>query len=257
MLEIYNEIVKMISKGEGGVLATVISTSGSAPRKEGAKMLIKKDGTYFGTVGGGGVEKQVIEKAKAVLESGVSQIFHFDMTGTGREAAMICGGQVDILMEPIDLPEALYLFGAGHISQSTALLGKRLGFRIVVIDPRPDYNNRDRFPTADVLVVKDFTEAFKELNVTRNDYIIIYTTGHLFDEECLTFAVTTDAKYIGMIGSRKKSAEVKKRVQEKGTSKEKIDLVHSPIGLEIGAETPEEIAVSILAEVIKVKRGQE
>jgi len=255
MLEIYQTLVDMLSKGEGGVLATIISSKGSAPRKPGAKMLIKEDGTFTGTIGGGGAEKEVLEKAKQIMKSGKTEILHFDMSGSGREAAMICGGQIEVFLEPIPHRETLFLFGAGHIAQSTAAIGKMMGFRIVVVDPRPDYNNRERFPQADVLVVKDYKDAFGELQVTYNDYIIIYTPGHILDEECLTFAVSTDAKYIGMIGSKKKALEVKKRVEEKGANPEQIKRVHSPVGIEIGAETPEEIAISILAEIIQIKRG--
>ncbi len=255
MLEIYQELANVIAKGERAVLATVISSRGSAPRKAGAKMLIKKDGTFIGTVGGGGGEQQVQEKAIEVMNSGEPQIMHFDLSGTGKEAAMICGGQMDIFLEPILSLETLYLFGAGHISQSTAAMGKMLGFRVVVIDPRSEYNNSDRFPNADLLVVDEYDSAFSKLSVEKDSSIVIYTTGHVFDEQCLEFAVGTGAKYIGMIGSKKKVKEVKERLRQKGVSQQQLDGIHAPIGLEIGAEIPEEIAISILAEIIKVKRA--
>jgi xanthine dehydrogenase accessory factor len=255
MLEIYQELVNVISKGERVVLATVISSRGSAPRKAGAKMLIKKDSTFIGSVGGGGVEQQVREKAIEVMNSGEPQIVHFDLSGKGERAAMICGGQMDVFLEPILSPETLYLFGAGHISQSTAAMGKMLGFQVVVIDPRPEYNNSDRFPDADSLIVEGYDSAFSKLNVDKDSYIVIYTTGHVLDEQCLRFAVGTKAKYIGMIGSKKKVMEVKERLLQKGVSQQQLDRVYAPIGIEIGAETPQEIAISILAEIIKVKRG--
>jgi xanthine dehydrogenase accessory factor len=255
MLEIYQELVNVISKRERAVLATVISSRGSAPRKAGAKMLIKKDGTFIGTVGGGGVEQQVREKAIEVMNSGEPQIVHFDLSGKGEGATMICGGQMDVFLEPILPQETLYLFGAGHISQSTSAIGKMLGFQVVVIDPRPEYNNSDRFPDADSLIVEGYDSAFSKLNVDKDSYIVIYTTGHVLDEQCLRFAVGTKAKYIGMIGSKKKVMEVKERLLQKGVSQQQLDRVYAPIGIEIGAETPEEIAISILAEIIKVKRG--
>ncbi len=254
MLEIYQELTRVISKGERAVLATVISSRGSAPRRSGAKMLIKSDGTFSGSVGGGGVEVQVREKALAVMNSGEPQIAHFDLSGSGEEAAMICGGQMDIFLEPVLPSETLYLFGAGHISQSTAVMGKRLGFRVVVIDPRPEYNNSERFPDADVLVVEEYEGAFSKLGVEKDSYIVIYTPGHVLDEQCLKFAVGTRARYIGMIGSKKKVKEVKERLLHKGVPSQQLDVVHAPIGIEIGAETPEEIAISILAEIIRVKR---
>lgn len=254
MLEIYQELSHITSKGGQAVLATVISSRGSAPRKAGAKMLIKRDGTFIGTVGGGGVEQQVQEKAIEVMNSGEPQIVHFDLSGSGERAAMICGGQMDVFLETIAPPETLYLFGAGHISQNTAAMGKTLGFRVVVIDPRPEYNNVERFPDADSLVVEEYDGAFPKLDVDEGSYIVIYTTGHVLDEKCLQFAVGTKAKYIGMIGSKKKVKEVKERLLPKGVPQQRLDRVYAPIGIEIGADTPEEIAVSILAEIIKVRR---
>jgi len=256
MLDIYQELVNLISKGERVVLVTVISSRGSAPRKAGAKMLIKEDGTSIGTVGGGGVEHQICQKAIEVINSGEPQIVHLDLSGREKEAAMICGGQMDVFLEPILPSETLYLCGAGHISQSTALIGKMLGFQVVVIDPRPEYNNSDRFPDADSLIIEEYDSAFSKLNVDDEDgYIVIYTPGHVLDEKCLEFAVGTKAKYIGMIGSKKKVKEVKERLLQKGVSRQQLDRVCAPIGIEIGAETPQEIAISILAEIIRVKKG--
>jgi len=254
MLEIYQELVNLTSKRERAVLATVISSRGSAPRKVGAKMLIKNDGTFIGSVGGGGVEQQVKEKAIEVAASGEAQIMHFDLSGKGENPTMICGGQMDVFLEPILPVETLYLFGAGHIAQSTAAMGKKLGFRVVVIDPRPEYNNNERFPDADLLMAEEYGSAFSKLKVDEDSYIVIYTTGHVLDEQCLRFAVGTKAKYIGMIGSKKKVKEVKERLLQKGVPRQQLDKVYAPIGIEIGAETPEEIAISILAEIIQAKR---
>jgi len=255
MLEIYQELVKVIAKGERAVLATIISSKGSTPRKAGAKMLIKEDGTFVGTVGGGGTEHQLRSTVTEVMKSGQPQIVHFDLSGRDGALQMICGGQMDVFLEPILPAETLYLFGAGHTSQSTATIGKMLGFRVVVIDPRPEYNNSERFPEADSLIVEEYDSALSKLSVDENSYIVIYTTGHVIDEKCLQFAAGTKAKYIGMIGSKKKAKEVKERLIQKGVEPQQLDRSHSPIGLEIGAETPDEIAISILAEIIRVRRG--
>lgn len=255
MLEIYQELTEIMKSGESAVLATVITSAGSAPRKSGAKMLIKSDGTFVGTVGGGAGEELVRKKAVEVLKTRQSQIVHLDLSGKGKNSVMICGGQMDIFLEPILSPETLYLFGAGHISQRTSSIGKMLGFRVVVIDSRSEYNNNERFPDADTLIVEDFPQSFSRLEVDENSYIIIYTTGHISDEICLEFAVGTKAMYIGMIGSKKKVKEIKERLQQKGIPAKKLDEIHAPIGIQIGAETPEEIAISILAEVIKVRRA--
>ncbi len=254
MLEIYQELVSITSKGGQAVLATVVSSRGSAPRKAGAKMLIKGDGTFMGTVGGGGIEEQVREKAAEVMSSGEPQVVHFDLSGRGVEAAMICGGQMDVFLEPILPPETLYLCGAGHIAQSTSAMAKMLGFRVVIIDPRPEYNNSERFPNADLLIVEEYENAFSRLSVDGGSYVVIFTPGHILDEQCLHFAVGTKARYIGMIGSEKKVMEVKERLVRKGVSQRQLDRVNAPLGIEIGAETPEEIAISILAEIIKIKR---
>ena len=256
MLEIYQELANIAASGERAVLATVISSRGSVPRKAGTKMLIKGDGTLVGSIGGGNVEQAVQEKALDVMKSGEPQMMHFDLTGKGEEAWMICGGQLDVFLEPILPAETLYLFGAGHLSQSTAALAKMLGLRVVVIDPRPEYNNKDRFPDADSLVVEEYDNAFSKLDVDENGYIVIYTPGHVSDEKCLQFAVGTAARYVGMIGSKKKVKEIKERLCKKGVSQQQLDEVHAPIGLEINAQTPEEIAVSILAEITKIRRSE-
>jgi xanthine dehydrogenase accessory factor len=255
MLDIYRELIELISKGEQAALATVISSQGSAPRGAGAKMLIKKDHSVIGSVGGGGVEQQLVQKAIEVMDSGVAQAVHLDLSGKGEEPTMICGGQVDVFIEPIQPQETIYLFGAGHVSQSTAEMAKMLDFRVVVIDPRAEYNNIDRFPHADVLMVEDYADVFTKLDPDKNSYIVIYTPGHVSDEQCLHFAVGTSAKYVGMIGSKKKVKEVKERLLQKGVLPGQLEGVHAPIGLAIHAETPQEIAISILAEIVKVKRS--
>jgi xanthine dehydrogenase accessory factor len=256
MLEIYQELANIAARGERAVLATVISSRGSVPRKAGTKMIIRGDGNLVGSIGGGNVEQAVQEKALAVMKSGEPQMMHFDLTGSGEEAWMICGGQLDVFLEPILPAETLYLFGAGHLSQSTAAMAKMLGLRVVVIDPRPEYNNSDRFPNADSLVVEEYDNAFSKLNVDENSYVVIYTPGHVSDEQCLQFAIGTAAKYVGMIGSKKKVKEVKERLRKKGVSQQQVDDIHAPIGLEINAETPEEIAISILGEITKVRRSE-
>lgn len=253
MLEIYQELANLIPKGERAVLATVVATQGSAPRKAGTKMLIREDGSALGTIGGGNVESEAREKAKEILKSGTPQLLRFDIKeGTTTTP----GGQVDIFFEPILPQDTLYLFGAGHVSQSTAAVGKLLGFQVTVIDPRPEYNNRDRFPDADSLIVEDCSTCFPKLGVDENDYIVIFTATHESDEACLHFAAQTKVTYVGMIGSKRKVAQIKEHLLQKGVSQEQLDRVHSPIGLDIGAETPEEIAVSIMAEIVKVKRGK-
>jgi xanthine dehydrogenase accessory factor len=255
MLEIYQEVANLVSRGGRGVLATVIASHGGAPRNAGAKMLVREDDTIVGTIGGGNVEHLIREKAMAMMGLTEVEVVNFDLSGEEDSPGMICGGQMDVLLEPIVAQETLLLFGAGHISQGVAAMAKRLGFRVVVVDPRAEYNNSEYLPTADSLVMEEYVNAFSELPVGKDSYLVILTPGHVSDEECLELAVGTDARYIGMIGSQRKVKEVKEHLLKKGVTPQVLDAVHAPIGLAIGAESPDEIAVSILAEIIKVRRG--
>lgn len=254
MLEVYQELVDITAKGGRAVLATVISSKGSAPRQAGAKMIIREDGTSIGSVGGGRVEYQVQGKAMELMGSGEPQVVHFDLSGK-EKGGMICGGEMDVFLEPIVSQETLYLFGAGHISQSAAAMAKILGFRVVVTDPRPEYNNSERFPDADLLVVEKYGDSFPKLRVDGNSYVVICTPGHTSDEPCLQFAVGTKAKYVGMMGSKKKVKEVKEHLMQKGVPQQQLDRLHAPIGIAIGAETPQEIAMSIMSQIVRFKRG--
>jgi xanthine dehydrogenase accessory factor len=255
LLEIYQEIANLVSKGGRGVLATVIASRGGAPRSAGAKMLVREGNTIVGTIGGGNVEHLIRQKAVAMMGSTEVEVVNFNLSGEEDLPGMICGGQMDVLLEPIVTQETLYLFGAGHISQGVAAMAKRMGFRVVVVDPRAEYNNSECLPTADSLVVDDYVNAFSNLSVGKDSYIVILTPGHVSDEQCLELAVGTEAKYIGMIGSQRKVKEVKEHLLKKGVTQQTLDGVHAPVGLAIGAESPDEIAVSILAEMIKVRRG--
>jgi len=256
--DIYEEIVRIRSKGERAALATVVSIRGSAPTHEAAKMLIKGDGTVVGTIGGGCVEAEVWQAAREVMESGRPKVFHFrldekEMTDSG----LICGGTLEVFLEPILSNPSLYIFGAGHICYYLARAAKMAGFRVVVIDDRPAFANPERFPEADEIYAEDFPVVFKRLKVDPSSYIAIVTRGHLHDETVLEWAMRTPAKYIGMIGSRRKIKRIFKDLEERGVPGQALDRIHAPIGIDIGAETPAEIAISILAEMIQVRRAQQ
>ena len=255
MEDIFQEIVRIRSQGQRAALATVISAKGSTPRETGSKMLIRTDGTILGSIGGGSLEAHVCKEAIKVMTENRSMLLRFDLTGKEvAEEGMICGGNMEVFVEPI-LPEpCLLIFGAGHISLFLAKMGKMVGFRIVVIDDRPEFANRERFPEADEVIAQDFPAAFPRLTTNRTSYIAIVTRGHLQDETVLEWAVRTDAAYIGMIGSRKKNQTVFSHLQAKGIPEKRLKEVHAPIGLNINAKTPEEIALSIIAEIIKARR---
>ncbi len=256
MTDIYQEIVRIKEEGQQAALVTVVSTSGSTPREEGAKMLVKPDGAIVGTVGGGTLEAQVIDEAIKVIKQGKPKHLHMRLTAKeAGEAGMICGGNLEVFIEPILTTPTLYIFGGGHISLPLSMIGKLLGFKIAVIDDRADFASAERFPEADILLADDFTNTFPKLKIDKTSYIVIVTRGHQYDELVLGWALGTPAKYIGMIGSKTKVKTTYSHLLAKGVSKEKLDSVHSPIGLEIEAQAPEEIAVSIMAEIVKVRRS--
>ncbi len=251
--DIYEEIARLRAAGEEAALATIILAKGSVPRREGAKMLVRADGMTLGSLGGGELEARVREKAREVLESSQPERLHFELTG--KQMDMICGGEVEVFIEPLLPTPALYIFGGGHVSIPLAKMGKLLDFRVTVVDERPEFANPERFPEADEVIAKSFEKAFEELKIGRSSYLVIVTRDYRSDERALELALRTTARYIGMIGSQAKKETIFSNLQAKGVPKKALDRVHTPIGLEIGAETPAEIAVSILAEIIKVRHS--
>ncbi len=256
MTDIYQEIVRLKAEGEEAALVTIVSATGSTPREEGAKMLVKPDGSILGTIGGGSLEAQVIEEAVKVIKQGKPKRLHMSLTAQeAEEAGMICGGDLEVFIEPVLTPPTLYLFGGGHIALALSKMGKLCGFNITVVDDRAEFASAERFPEAETIFDGEFTKSFARVKIDKSSYIVIVTHGHQHDERVLEWAVGTAAKYIGMIGSQTKNEAIFSHLLAKGISQAQLDRVHAPIGLEIEAQTPEEIAVSILAEVIKVRRS--
>lgn len=255
MADFYEEILKLRSEGKSGALATIVSTKGSTPREVGAKMLILEDGKFLGSVGGGCMEAEVWQEAMKVMAEDRPRTLHLDLTGRdAEEGGMICGGIMDIYLEPITPPSKVFVFGGGHISLFVSKISKMVGFEVVVVDDRPQFANRDRFPEAEEVIAEEFPFVFSKLKVNRSSYLVIVTRGHAYDQEVLEWALGQEVKYIGMIGSRKKIQTVYNALKEKGVEAEKLTRVHAPIGLDIGALTPEEIAVSIVAQMIQARR---
>ncbi len=255
MADLYEEILKIKAEGRSAAMATIIATKGSTPREVGAKMLIREDGTITGTIGGGCLEGQVFEEAIQAIREEKPRTVHYDLTGRdAAEAGMICGGIMDIYIEPIIPTPTVFIFGGGHISLFVSRISAMVGFQVVVMDDRAQFANRERFPEAEQVIAEEFFMAFPKLKVNRSSYLVIVTRGHAYDQEVLEWALVTEAKYIGMIGSKKKIQTVYKNLAEKGIAQEKFQRVHAPIGLDIGALTPEEIAVSIVGEMIRVRR---
>lgn len=344
-MNLFVAIDRLLAAGESLVLARIVRQLGSAPRSVGTGMAVRPDGSLVGTIGGGRLEYEVLQRAAEVRANGRTALMRFQLTGKdAAESEMLCGGVVEVFLEPLDAadprlrdvyrkaaaaaeggrravlatvvaagspsvarallrpdgtlaagelpPEAagacapaivlgvrrgtllephadgsgpivylepvagepvLYLFGAGHVSISVAALAHRVGFRVWVIDDRPEFANRERFPDAERIRVTAIDQAFREIDVTPNAYIVIVTRGHVHDHQALGEALKTQPAYIGMIGSRRKRDIIFRALREAGVPDELLDRVHSPIGIDIGAETPEEIAVSIVAELIAVR----
>jgi len=256
MLEIYKEIINIQTNGGEAALATIISTKSHTPRHVGTKMLIKSSGEIIGTIGGGDLEKKVCQEALKVIKEGNAKIIHYDLTGKkGSNVNMICGGVMDVFVEPVLSSPLLYIFGGGHVSVPISQIAKIAGFKVVVIDERKEYANSERFPDADKVICENFNEVFSKINISKSSYIIIVTTEHGCDMQILEKAIKTPATYIGMMGSTKKRDMIFSSIESRGTAKDLFKKVHCPVGIEINSETPEEIAVSIVAEMIKHRRN--
>jgi xanthine dehydrogenase accessory factor len=330
-MDVYEAVIDYLSRGRSGAIATIVKKLGAAPREEGAKMFVGDDGKIFGTIGGGCVEAEVWVAAKEVMKTQRVKTLAYRMDGRlVEDEGMICGGNVDIFVEPAlpryknvyagardlektgrdaliitrfsndsiskslvgpdglvsgdDLTEeleehagsclhekgpvigdgfiiepvtsspSLYLFGAGHVSQYVSRVAAMTDFEVTVIDDREDFANRERFPEAREVIVDDFHSVFERLYFSGREYVAILTRGHKHDALVLEEVIKRPTRYIGMIGSRRKTKLVYDHLKRKGVSAEALESVHAPIGLNIQAETPQEIAVSIVAQLIEVKR---
>lgn len=349
MQDVFREIVRTLSQNESAALSTIVSSKGSLPMSKKAKMLVRRDGTFVGTVGGGCLEADVWAEARQVMETGIPTLQRFILTEKhAGDEGLNCGGNVEIFTEPVQ-PGALhpifeavdrlhetrssallatlvtgdaravgrkllitadgsiigtlgdpaldervrsethemiqedvlkiftveqgetdarvfveairpdpqlFLFGGGHVSKAIARIAKTVGFRLIVIDDRPAFANADRFPEADEVIVDEFEDVVSRLPIDESSYLVAVTRGHQWDQPIIEQAVWTRAKYIGMIGSRRKVALMWKKLEAKGVPRHLLDQVHAPIGLDIHADTPEEIAVSVVAQLIQARRSQ-
>jgi xanthine dehydrogenase accessory factor len=256
-MDLYEEIVRLRKDGRRGALATIVNVRGSIPSFKTAKMLVRDDGSIVGTIGGGCVEAEVWQAAREVMESEKPRTLTFDLNQDPKyDTGLVCGGTLEIFVEPVLPPADLYIFGAGHVATSLYKVARLAGFDITVVDDRPAYANRERFPEAQV-IAEDFEKAAAQLAPSESSYIVIVTRGHRDDMRMLRWAVQTAALYVGMVGSKRKTITIFKELQQEGLPTHLFDRVHAPIGLDIGAITPEEIAVAITAELIARRRKVE
>jgi xanthine dehydrogenase accessory factor len=330
-MSIYDSVVRYLSEGKKGMIATVVNKAGAAPREEGAKMFVGEDKKTYGTIGGGKLEAEIINEALKSLNTSVARLVHIRMDAKAvADDGMLCGGNVDVLLEavldrhkdvyagigeyenkgieallvtrftkgllqkylidrngvvwgdsigkdeiaelkdfwsenkilfihndtlvePIIACSHLYIFGAGHVSQFLSKAAKMVDFHVTVIDDRVEFANSDRFPEADNIIAGDFDEVFDNLDFAANPFLVIVTRGHSHDALVLEKSIARPARYIGMIGSKRKVRMVIDYLREKGAKKEILESIHAPIGIDINSETPQEIAISIVAELIKVR----
>lgn len=246
-----NELLRAQTAGTPVVLATVVKARGSVPRHSGAKMLVYEDGRISGTIGGGEMESRVIDEALVVLASGQPNLLNYALVAPERGDPGVCGGEVEIYLEPYLPPATVYVVGCGHVGQAVAHLAHWLGFRVVASDDRAELANSEVMPYADVHIPGPFTEVLARQPLTRSSYVVLVTRNVTVDLDILPHLIDTPAPYIGVMGSQRRWTHTRQLLQERGLSDEQLATFHSPIGIELQAETPEEIAVSIMAEIIK------
>ncbi len=255
MIDILVETARRLERGEGFALVTLVKAEGSTPRKAGARMLVSLDGSTSGTVGGAAVELLAIEKARACLVTGLIERLELNLNDLeATETGMICGGRVELLIEPLGAGARLHLFGAGHVAEPTAKLARELGFTVFVYDERAEWATPSRFPDC-ALTIGVCEESAENILTNDADFILIMTHCHADDYKILTRVVRKPFHYLGVIGSQKKGVEIRKFLQRDGFAEDEINRITCPIGLPIGSHTPFEIAVSVTAQLVQVRNG--
>lgn len=253
--DVFEEIARLRRARIPAALATVVATRGSTPAKVPARMIVLEDGTTVGTVGGGCIEADIVRAARDIIDTGRPKTFHFRLSGEEAERTGIaCGGMVDIMVEPLEEPRVV-IVGAGHVGQAVSQLAAHCGFRVTVVDDRPDFANAARFPDADEIVVAELGALGRSITVGPLAAIVVMTRGHAEDYTALRWALGTEARYVGVLGSRAKRAAFQGDLERDGVLAEALQVLHMPVGLDIGAETVDEIAVAVVAELIAARRG--
>lgn len=251
-MDLYAQIAALVAEGRPFVLATVIESAGSTPQKPGSKMVVLGDGSLRGTVGGGAIEFQIIDAARALLEAPEqTRIIETHLT---HELGMCCGGRMKVFLEKHGAPARLTVFGAGHVARELAALAARVGFRVTVVDARPEWATAERFPDCEVLL-EDPADHARKREGGPQDYFCVTTHDHPLDQAVVEALLNKPSAYLGVIGSRRKAERFRMRLKAAGAEDAALDRIRSPMGVAIGALTPEEIAVSIVAELVQVRRS--
>lgn len=257
MTEFYRRLLSLLEEGRRLAVATIVESRGSTPQQRGGRMIVGDGGETWFTIGGGLIEALVIEEARACLAADRSSLKTWDLQETGEDATgMVCGGRVTVFIEPVAPPDDLVIFGAGHVGRALARLAAGLGFSLAVVDDRPDMLDPRAFPPGTRFFLTDAGYRQNLPRLSGNSYIVLVTRGHDTDEMALRGLLDAPAAYLGMIGSGRKVRVVFERmVKDEGVPPEKLERVHAPIGFPIGSHLPEEIALSIMAEIVAVRNG--
>ncbi len=255
--EVFAALGEALTRAEDVALVTIVATNGSTPQRVGAKMLVYADGRTVGTVGGGCYENDAFWKAKESLKTRQALRVKYELDDDfAQENGLVCGGQMEVFIEPIEPSPSVYIIGAGHVGLYLGRFAHDAGFTVRVVDDREAFANRERFPDAAEVVVDDIPGWLTTAVLPASAYVVIVTRGHRHDLDALRAVVNRDLRYVGLIGSRAKVARVYEALMAEGVDPERFARVHAPIGLDLGAVTPQEIAVSIVAELIAVRRGK-
>jgi len=254
-INVLKRVTEEMAGNRSVALVTVTEATGSTPGKTGAMMAVLADGSSYGTVGGGKLEGEVTKAARECLETGADQLLSYHLKDDADGIGMQCGGDAQVFIKIFKPQNQLILVGGGHIAQALYQLGIMVGFRVTVVEDRKEFANRERFPEAEQLLVGDMGEMMMAMSLTNGSYVVIVSRGHQTDEQSLRGVLGKPAAYVGMIGSRTKVAHTIKSLRETGVPEEQIRQVYMPIGLNLGGQKPEEIAVSIMAQILSVKYG--
>ena len=253
MDDLFNALAEMRRKGTSGALCTIIRTKGSTPRSEGSKMLVYEDGSIVGTVGGGEVEARIIKEAIIAIQKGESGIISYDLIDPDQGDPGICGGGLEVFIDPIRSPDEIVVIGGGHVGKAVVFLAKWLGFRIVLNDDREEFCSPESVPGADEYIHSDIKDLPDKYQIPSDAAVVMATRNHQVDIHGLPELLAIPTAYIGVISSKRRWKLTKEQLLKSGVKEDNLDRIHAPIGLNIGAETPEEIAVSILAEIISTR----
>lgn len=257
MEDVLAALTAALSRGEAVAMVTIVAAHGSTPQRVGAKMLVFADGRMVGTIGGGCYEHDAFWKAREALGTRRSRLVHYELSDDlAEESGLICGGQMDVFIEPIEPAPRLYILGAGHVGLQLGQIAPTVGFRLHVVDDRQKFANHERFPAADEVVVENVAQWVTTAEIPASAYVVVLTRGHRQDFDVLRGLAGRSVRYLGLIGSRAKVARLTDALIEAGVSPEWLRQLRAPIGFDIGAVSPEEIAVAILAELIAVRRGK-